>query len=63
MFLLLSFQKLLKASRPTVEWGPARIEHRRQVHYVPGFVVNPWPERYQIPNQEDSVPFKDIELT
>ena len=53
----------MKASRPTMEWGPARIEHRRQVHYVPGFVVNPWPERYQISNQEDSLPFKDIELT
>ena len=46
-----------------MEWGPAKIEHRRQVHYVPGFVVNPWPERYQISNQEHSLLFKDIELT
>ncbi len=36
------FQKIVGAFHPTRTWGPANIEDRRQVDYVPGFIVNPW---------------------
>ena len=41
----------MSASRPTRDWGPAKLEHRKMVDYVPGFVVNP---RTSYLNEEDS---------
>ncbi len=43
------------ALRPTVDWGPAKVEHRQLVDYVPGFVVNPWLETH--PNTEEAGEF------
>lgn len=36
-------QKWQYATKPTVEWGPFLVKHRREVEkYTPGFVVDPW---------------------
>ncbi|XP_064605350.1 sodium- and chloride-dependent glycine transporter 1-like [Liolophura sinensis] len=34
-------QKLSYLTTPTRYWGPALVKHRRLVHHVPGFVVDP----------------------
>ena len=41
---LFDFQKLHVASRPTRDWGPAKLQDRHLVDYVDDFVINPWTE-------------------
>ena len=35
-------QRLSALTSPTTEWGPALVKYRKLVHYVPGFVIDPW---------------------
>ncbi|XP_071081857.1 sodium- and chloride-dependent glycine transporter 1-like [Haliotis cracherodii] len=35
-------QKVQLLTIPTEEWGPALVKHRKLVHYVTDFVVDPW---------------------
>ena len=35
-------QRLTTLTSPTTEWGPALVKYRKLVHYVPGFVTDPW---------------------
>lgn len=34
-------QALRRLMKPTVDWGPALVKHRKLIDYVPGFVVDP----------------------
>ena len=34
-------QKLRALVNPTIDWGPALVEHRKLVDYVDGWVVDP----------------------
>ncbi len=46
---------------PTRTWGPAKVEDRELVDYVPGFVFNPWKNRAINENAENE--FKLLENT
>ena len=35
-------QRFKRLTSPTTEWGPVLVKYRRLVHYVPGFVTDPW---------------------
>ena len=52
---------MLAASRPTVDWGPAKLEHRRLVDYVPGFVVNPWEPEASREEDQSVIPLRETE--
>ena len=39
--ILFSLQRLRALVNPTIDWGPALVEHRRLVDYVDGWVVDP----------------------
>ncbi|XP_013404985.1 sodium- and chloride-dependent glycine transporter 1 [Lingula anatina] len=46
IFLVFKFkgsmsERLRQLVRPTVDWGPALVQHRQLISYVPGFVVDP----------------------
>lgn len=38
---ILLLQKLRHLLTPSPDWGPALVQHRQLINYVPGFSVNP----------------------